>query len=142
MRYRLDRFRLADRDRREPRQVRSERGEPEGADGDADEHEAEHRADMQAVEQRDDDGGGAEDDQRLPVEGGIERSSFHPRNVAGPADRSRGIAPASDNGDRAKTRATVIEDRRNALPLFRWGGRPHGIWCHSSAVKNTNWRPS
>src|SRR6266481_5401436 len=26
--------------------------------------------------------------------------------------------------------------------LFRWGGRPHGIWCHSSAVKNTNWRPS
>src|SRR5258707_2757322 len=22
------------------------------------------------------------------------------------------------------------------------GGRPRGIWCHSSAVKNTNWRPS
>src|SRR6266436_1633958 len=32
--------------------------------------------------------------------------------------------------------------RRNALALFRWGGRPRGIWCHSSAVKNTNWRPS
>src|SRR5437899_3993257 len=26
--------------------------------------------------------------------------------------------------------------------LIRWGGRPRGIWCHSSAVKDTNWRPS
>src|SRR5947208_12550187 len=28
------------------------------------------------------------------------------------------------------------------LALIRWGGRPRGIWYHSSAVQNTNWRPS
>ena len=28
------------------------------------------------------------------------------------------------------------------VTLFRWGGRPRGIWCQSSAVKYTNWRPS
>ena len=80
--YRLDRFRLTDGDRREPGQVWSEGGEPERTDCDADEHETEHRADVQAVEERDDDAGGAEDDQRLFVEGGIERIGFHPRNLA------------------------------------------------------------
>jgi hypothetical protein len=35
-------------------------------------------------------------------------------------------------------------DRTSAecAALYRWGGRPRGIWCHSSAVKDTNWRPS
>src|ERR1700730_10533918 len=65
-----------------PGRERGERGGPKGADCDTNQHEAEHRADMQAVEQRDDDGGGAEDDQRLLVEGGVERGSFHPRNLA------------------------------------------------------------
>src|SRR5437016_4722552 len=44
--------------------------------------------------------------------------------------------------DRRTRRAGVNPPRPVMTGYTRWGGRPRGIWCHSSAVKNTNWRPS
>ena len=60
--------------------MRGERGEAERSHHDADKHEADHRADPQAVKQRDDDASGAEDDQGFFIDGG----GFHPVGLAGP----------------------------------------------------------
>ena len=54
-----------------------QRGEAERADDEAHQHEAEHRAELQPVEQRNDHPGGGQDDQRGLVEGGIEGSGIH-----------------------------------------------------------------
>jgi hypothetical protein len=79
---RFDRTRCADRDRRQPRQICDERGKAERPNDDADEDEAERRADVQAVEQRDDDASRSEDDESLFVKGGIERSGFNQESLS------------------------------------------------------------
>jgi hypothetical protein len=37
---------------------------------------------VQAVKQRDNQAGGAEDNQRMPVEGNVKPADFHPRSLA------------------------------------------------------------
>ena len=65
---RLNRLRVADADRRQPRQARGERGQSERPDDNAYEHEAEHRTDAQTMKQRNDDGRSAEYDERRFVQ--------------------------------------------------------------------------
>src|SRR5215831_20916593 len=74
--------------------MRSERGEPERTHYDANENEAEYRADTQAVEQWDDDPSGGEEDEGLLVEGGIERGDLHPKIASvSPADLPSSRSP-------------------------------------------------
>src|ERR1700720_2524575 len=47
---------------------------------------------MQAVEERDDNGGSAEHDKRLLIERDVERGGFHPTSLTGPTDFSLGTA--------------------------------------------------
>jgi transposase len=47
-------------------------------------------------------------------------------------------------GRMSEALSAIVAGRKMAecAALFRWGGRPRGIKCQSSAVNNSNWRPS
>jgi len=83
MRDRIDGLRLADADRWKPRNARCQWGEPERANDDAYEHKAEHRTDAQTMEQWDDDGRGAEDDECRFVKREIKSSWLHLPTLTG-----------------------------------------------------------
>ena len=71
----LDRVRIADRDRVEPRMRRGQRAERIGAGNDADDDEADDRRDPEARKCGNDDPGGAKDRQRIAEAMATDRSS-------------------------------------------------------------------
>jgi hypothetical protein len=100
----------------------SEGSEPERADDDADKNETKDRADMQAMKHRDDNAGGAEDDERVLIERDVERAGFHPESLAVrvlpyPPERQLGCPPTM------LSKSSMLRTLSRALAL-----QYHNLW--------------